>query len=56
MATATRAAYGKLLETELYKNEDIVVLDADLAMQRNRLPSRRLRRNVIWIWVFRKQI
>ena len=30
MATATRAAYGKLLETELYKNEDIVVLDADL--------------------------
>lgn len=30
MATATRAAYGKLLETELYQNKDIVVLDADL--------------------------
>lgn len=30
MATATRAAYGKLLETELFKNPDIVVLDADL--------------------------
>ncbi len=30
MGTATRAAYGKILETELYKNENIVVLDADL--------------------------
>ena len=30
MAQATRDAYGHLLETELYKNPDIVVLDADL--------------------------
>lgn len=30
MATATRAAYGKLLETELYQNPKVVVLDADL--------------------------
>ncbi|BEU86718.1 transketolase family protein [Selenomonas sp. TAMA-11512] len=30
MATATRAAYGSILEKELYKNKDIVVLDADL--------------------------
>lgn len=30
MAMATRAAYGKLLETELYKNPRVVVLDADL--------------------------
>jgi len=30
MGTATRAAYGKILETELYKNENVVVLDADL--------------------------
>lgn len=30
MKIATRAAYGNLLETELYKNPDIVVLDADL--------------------------
>ena len=30
MKMATRAAYGNLLETELYKNPDIVVLDADL--------------------------
>ena len=27
---ATRDAYGHLLETELYKNPKIVVLDADL--------------------------
>ena len=30
MARATRDAYGHLLETELYKNPRIVVLDADL--------------------------
>ena len=30
MARATRDAYGDLLETELYKNPRIVVLDADL--------------------------
>lgn len=30
MGTATRAAYGKMLKTELYKNPDVVVLDADL--------------------------
>ena len=30
MATATRAAYGSVLKNELYKNKDIVVLDADL--------------------------
>ena len=30
MARATRDAYGHLLETELYKNPMIVVLDADL--------------------------
>ncbi|MBU2701321.1 transketolase [Sporomusaceae bacterium BoRhaA] len=30
MGIATRAAYGKILETELYKNEKVVVLDADL--------------------------
>lgn len=30
MAMATRAAYGKLLETELYTNDRVVVLDADL--------------------------
>lgn len=30
MATATRAAYGSILKNELYKNPDIVVLDADL--------------------------
>ena len=30
MAMATRDAYGHLLETELYKNPKIVVLDADL--------------------------
>jgi transketolase len=31
MARATRDAYGHLLETELYKNPRIVVLDADLS-------------------------
>lgn len=30
MKIATRAAYGELLETELYKNQNVVVLDADL--------------------------
>lgn len=30
MATATRAAYGSVLQNELYKNKDVVVLDADL--------------------------
>lgn len=30
MKIATRVAYGNLLETELYKNSNIVVLDADL--------------------------
>lgn len=30
MATATRAAYGSVLQKELYKNKDVVVLDADL--------------------------
>lgn len=30
MAMATRAAYGNVLKNELYKNKDIVVLDADL--------------------------
>ena len=33
MARATRDAYGHLLETELYKNPRIVVLDADLHME-----------------------
>ena len=30
MGRATRAAYGKMLETELFRNEKVVVLDADL--------------------------
>lgn len=30
MKIATRASYGELLETELYKNQNVVVLDADL--------------------------
>ena len=42
MATATRAAYGKLLETELYKNEDIVVLDADLGNATNSIAFKKV--------------
>lgn len=31
MATSTRDAYGHVLETEIYKNPDVVVVDADIA-------------------------
>ena len=30
MGTATRAAYGHVLKTEVYKNPNVVVLEADL--------------------------
>ena len=30
MGTATRAAYGHILKTEVYKNPNVVVLEADL--------------------------
>ena len=46
MAMSTRDAYGHVLETEIYKNPDVVVLDADIASStraekfKNKAPER----------------
>ena len=46
MAMSTRDAYGHVLETEIYKNPDVVVVDADIASStraekfKNKAPER----------------
>ena len=46
MAQSTRDAYGHVLETEIYKNPDVVVVDADIASStraekfKNKAPER----------------
>lgn len=46
MAMSTRDAYGHVLETEIYKNPDVVVVDADIASStraekfKNKVPER----------------
>lgn len=46
MAMSTRDAYGHVLETEIYKNPDVVVIDADIASStraekfKNKAPER----------------
>lgn len=46
MAMSTRDAYGHVLETEIYKNHDVVVVDADIASStraekfKNKAPER----------------
>ena len=52
MTMSTRDAYGHVLETEIYKNPDVVVVDADIASStraekfKNKAPERRLIRAV----------
>lgn len=46
MAQSTRDAYGHVLEAEIYKNPDVVVVDADIASStraekfKNKAPER----------------
>ena len=54
MAQSTRDAYGHVLETEIYKNPDVVVVDADIASStraekfKNKAPERLGTRTKSW--------
>lgn len=56
MKIATRVAYGNLLETELYKNSNIVVLDADLGNATKSISLKKLYQIDILIWAFLSKI